>query len=118
MEDGRHETQHTVFGREQKCIYFYPHQGKFFGHRVSFRIGINSGSIIAGVIGRRKFVYDVWGDAVNIASRMESHGLGGAVQITQTTYDLIKNEFVCEPRGSINVKGKGEMEVWLVRSAK
>ena len=86
--------------------------------RVNFRIGINSGSMIAGVIGRRKFVYDVWGDAVNIASRMESHGLGGAVQITQATYDLIQNEFVCEPRGTVNVKGKGEMEVWLVKSAK
>ena len=88
------------------------------GQRVNFRIGINSGSMIAGVIGRRKFVYDVWGDAVNIASRMESHGLGGAVQITQTTYELIKDEFVCEPRGTVNVKGKGEMDVWLVLSAK
>ncbi len=88
------------------------------GQRVSFRIGINSGSMIAGVIGRRKFVYDVWGDAVNIASRMESHGLGGAVQITQTTYELIKDEFVCEPRGTVNVKGKGEMEVWLVIGTK
>jgi guanylate cyclase len=85
---------------------------------VNFRIGINSGSMIAGVIGRRKFVYDVWGDAVNVASRMESHGVGGAVQITQTTYGLIKDEFVCEPRGTVNVKGKGEMEVWLVISAK
>ena len=90
----------------------------FNGQRVSFRIGINSGSMIAGVIGRRKFVYDVWGDAVNIASRMESHGLGGAVQITQTTYELIKDEFVCEPRGTVNVKGKGEMEVWFVISTK
>lgn len=88
------------------------------GHRVSFRIGINSGSMIAGVIGRRKFVYDVWGDAVNVASRMESHGLGGAVQITQATYELIKDDFVCEPRGTVNVKGKGDMEVWLVLSAK
>lgn len=88
------------------------------GHHVSFRIGINSGSMIAGVIGRRKFVYDVWGDAVNVASRMESHGLGGAVQITQSTYELIKDEFVCEPRGAVNVKGKGEMEVWLVISEK
>lgn len=87
------------------------------GQRVNFRIGINSGSMIAGVIGRRKFVYDVWGDAVNVASRMESHGLGGAVQITQDTYELIKDEFLCEPRGTVNVKGKGEMEVWLVRSA-
>ena len=88
------------------------------GQCVSFRIGINSGSVIAGVIGRRKFVYDVWGDAVNIASRMESHGLGNAVQITQTTYELIKDEFVCEPRGPVNVKGKGEMEVWLVTALK
>lgn len=88
------------------------------GHRVSFRIGINSGSMIAGVIGRRKFVYDVWGDAVNVASRMETHGLGGAVQITQATYELIQDEFVCEPRGTVNVKGKGDMDVWLVLSAK
>jgi adenylate cyclase len=88
------------------------------GQRVNFRIGINSGSMIAGVIGRRKFVYDVWGDAVNIASRMESHGLGGAVQITQATYDLIKDEFVCEPRGTVNVKGKGGMAVWLVTGEK
>jgi guanylate cyclase len=87
-------------------------------HKVNFRIGINSGAMIAGVIGRRKFVYDIWGDAVNIASRMESHGLGGAVQITQATYELINDEFVCEPRGTVNVKGKGEMEVWLVVSAK
>ena len=86
--------------------------------RVNFRIGINSGSMIAGVIGKRKFVYDVWGDAVNIASRMESHGLGGTIQITQATYELIKDEFVCEPRGNVNVKGKGEMEVWLVVSNK
>ncbi len=88
------------------------------GQRVNFRIGINSGSMIAGVIGSRKFVYDVWGDAVNVASRMESHGLGGAVQVTRATYELIKDEFVCEPRGAVEVKGKGEMDVWLVRSAK
>lgn len=88
------------------------------GRRVSFRIGINSGSMIGGVIGKRKFVYDVWGDAVNIASRMESHGLGNAIQITGATYELIKDEFICEPRGAVSVKGKGEMEVWLVKSAK
>jgi guanylate cyclase len=86
--------------------------------RVSFRIGINSGSMIAGVIGSRKFVYDVWGDAVNVASRMESHGRSGTIQITQATYELIKDEFECEPRGTVNVKGKGEMEVWLVKAAR
>ena len=74
--------------------------------------------MIAGVIGRRKFVYDVWGDAVNVASRMESHGLGGAVQVTQATHELIKEELVCESRGSVEVKGKGEMEVWLVLTAR
>jgi adenylate cyclase len=88
------------------------------GRRVNFRIGINSGSMIGGVIGRRKFVYDVWGDAVNVASRMESHGLSGAIQVTRATYELIKADFICEPRGAVNVKGKGEMEVWLVVSAK
>jgi guanylate cyclase len=88
------------------------------GQRVSFRIGINSGPVIGGVIGKRKFVYDVWGDAVNIASRMESHGTGGTIQITRATYELIKEEFVCEPRGTLDVKGKGEMEVWLVIAAK
>jgi adenylate cyclase len=88
------------------------------GRRVSFRIGINTGSMIAGVIGRRKFVYDVWGDAVNIASRMESHGMGGGIQITCNTYELIKDDFVCEPRGTVHIKGKGEMEVWLVIRAK
>jgi guanylate cyclase len=88
------------------------------GQHVNFRIGINSGSMIGGVIGRRKFVYDVWGDTVNVASRMESHGVGGVIQITRETYELIQDEFVCEPRGSVNVKGKGEMEVWVVISAK
>jgi adenylate cyclase len=88
------------------------------GQHVNFRIGINSGSMIAGVIGRRKFVYDVWGDAVNVASRMESHGMSGTIQITQATYDLIKDEFICEPRGTLDVKGKGEMRVWSVIAAK
>ena len=88
------------------------------GRRVSFRIGVNSGPLIAGVIGRRKFEYDIWGDAVNVASRMESHGVGGAIQVTRATYELIQGEFVCEPRGPVNVKGKGEMEVWWVVSAR
>ena len=88
------------------------------GQQVSFRIGINSGPVIGGVIGKRKFVYDVWGDAVNIASRMESHGTGGTIQITRATYELIKDKFACEPRGTVNIKGKGEMEVWLVLEIK
>jgi guanylate cyclase len=81
---------------------------------IAFRMGINSGPVLAGVIGRKKFIYDLWGDVVNMASRMESQGEGGAIQITESTYELVKDDFVCEPRGTVNVKGKGEMQVWFV----
>jgi guanylate cyclase len=88
------------------------------GRAIQFRIGINSGPVVGGVIGRKKFVYDVWGDAVNIASRMESQGEAGKVQITQTTYELIKAEFACEWRGTIEVKGRGEMGTWFLLGAR
>ena len=92
----------------------YVSQHEFQGHKLMFRIGINSGSVVAGVIGRKKFAYDLWGDTVNTASRMESHGSGGLIQITEDTYNLIKQDFNCEARGKVNVKGKGEISVWYV----
>jgi adenylate cyclase len=81
---------------------------------IDFRIGINSGPVIGGVIGRKKFVYDIWGDAVNIASRMESQGVAGQIQVTRATYELICDEFLCEPRGHIEVKGRGEMVTYFL----
>jgi adenylate cyclase len=83
---------------------------------LELRIGINSGPVVAGVIGRKRFLYDLWGDAVNMASRMESYGTTGRIQITRATYELLADEFECEARGTIAVKGKGEVETWyLVR---
>ena len=84
------------------------------GTQISMRIGINSGPVIAGVIGTKKFIYDLWGDTVNVASRMESLAIKDAIQITEATYLLIRDKFNCEPRGMIQVKGRGEMMTyWL-----
>lgn len=89
---------------------------RFDGHQLRMRIGINSGSVIAGVVGTHKFAYDLWGDAVNTASRMESEGVEGSIQISEATYRLIKDEFMCDPRGSIPIKGKGSMKTYLLVS--
>jgi guanylate cyclase len=85
---------------------------------LSFRVGINSGPAVAGVIGTRKFQYDVWGDTVNTASRMESHGEPGRIQIGHATNDLIKDDFATSLRGLIEVKGKGQLTTWWLEGAR
>jgi PAS domain S-box-containing protein len=85
------------------------------GENIQIRIGINTGIVVAGVIGTRKFIYDLWGDAVNVASRMESTGQPGSIQVTAATYERIKDKYAFQKRGAIPVKGKGEMVTyWLI----
>lgn len=84
------------------------------GYDLQLRIGIHSGAVMAGVIGKRKFIYDLWGDAVNTASRMESHGLAARAQVTEATRQLLGDAFQLEERGPIEVKGKGVMRTWLI----
>ncbi|WP_018237534.1 adenylate/guanylate cyclase domain-containing protein [Ensifer sp. BR816] len=86
-------------------------------HNASFsiRVGINTGPVVAGVIGKSKYIYDLWGDTVNLASRMEAGGIPGSIQVTRAVYEKLKDQFVFEPRGAIDVKGKGKVEAWLLR---
>lgn len=82
------------------------------------RIGIHTGKVVSGVVGKHKFSYDIWGDTVNIASRMESNGQPGKINISATTFDLVQTHFHCTPRGKMEVKGKGKMDMYFVDSVK
>jgi class 3 adenylate cyclase len=84
---------------------------------LSLRVGLHVGSVIAGVIGIRKFIYDVWGDTVNTASRLESHGTAGRVQVSEAVYRRLQDRFEFEPRGTIELKGRGPMAVYLLKGA-
>jgi class 3 adenylate cyclase len=81
---------------------------------IAFRIGLHCGPVVAGVIGSRKFIYDVWGDTVNLASRMESHGAPGRVQVTHAVRERLEGQFRFEPRGLVDIKGKGPTPTWFL----
>ncbi|OYQ64832.1 hypothetical protein B9G53_09775 [Pseudanabaena sp. SR411] len=84
------------------------------GSPFKLRIGIHTGQAVAGVIGKKKFIYDLWGDTVNIASRMESHGIAGCIQVTDVTYQVLKDKFQFDPQRKIEIKGKGEMITYFL----
>ena len=88
----------------------------FGGHHIELRIGIHSGPVVAGIIGQAKFSYDLWGDTVNTASRLETFGVPGEIHISRVTRDLVADEFECERRGMVALKGKGETETWFLRA--
>jgi len=85
------------------------------GINLRLRIGVNAGPVVAGIIGRRKFIYDLWGDTVNLASRMESHGIPDTIQVTRHVFEKMRGKFEFEERGPIEVKGKGAVETWILR---
>jgi adenylate cyclase len=89
-----------------------------YGQQINLRIGINTGPVVAGVIGQKKFIYDLWGDTVNVASRMESHGISGEIQVTQSTYECLRSEYLFEARGDIEVKGKGRLPAYLLKGCR
>jgi len=84
------------------------------GLALEIRLGLDTGAVVAGVIGRAKFIYDLWGDTVNTASRMESHAPTGAIQVTERVYERLRDRYEFEPRGTIEVKGKGKMSTYLL----
>ncbi len=84
------------------------------GGKFNIRIGINSGPVVAGIVGVKKFAYDIWGDTVNTAARMEQHSVNGKINISGSTYELVKNDFKCEHRGKIEAKNKGEVDMYFV----
>jgi class 3 adenylate cyclase len=96
--------------RDQMRAY-YTRDGK----QIRIRIGIDAGPVVAGIIGNRKFSYDLWGDAVNTASRMESLGIEGEIQVTENVHNRLEGRFSMTYRGEIEVKGKGVMKTWLLR---
>ena len=104
---------HRLARAALKMMEFHQHCSPLV-QDVRLRTGISSGPVIAGVIGNTKFQFDIWGDTVNTASRMESLGVPDKIQISRATYELIKDDFACEARGRIEVKGKDQMATWFL----
>lgn len=110
----RADHAHALAATALKMMKFAQHSDSPLLKNLQLRMGIHSGSVIAGVIGNNKFQFDLWGDTVKTASRMESHGEPNRIQISEQSYELIKGQFYCEPRGEIRIKGKPTMRTWFL----
>lgn len=112
--DHAHAIAELALAMQETIQDFQDHTGEPF----SLRIGINTGPVVAGVIGTKKFSYDLWGDTVNIASRMESEGIPGKIQVTDSTHTALQSKYLLEPRGTISIKGRGSMMTYWLTSRK
>jgi len=111
-EDHAEALAHLALAMRDSLAEFNQHHNT----NLQIRIGLNSGPVIAGVIGKRRFLYDLWGDSVNTASRMESHGVPGEIQVTEATRQLLDSKFAFTNRGIIDVKGKGAMQTYFLNA--
>jgi class 3 adenylate cyclase len=98
-----------------RMLDYVEHRNRLAPFKWSLRVGVHSGPVVTGVVGKRKYAFDVWGDTVNIASRMESAGEAGRVNVSAYTYDLIQAEFACDYRGKVDAKGKGQVDMYFVK---
>ena len=115
-----HAVDAVMAAMEIKAFVDREHQIRQAKGQMSFniRIGLHSGPVVAGILGLKKFAYDIWGDTVNIASRLESSGEPGKVNISGSTYELVKDRFACQYRGKIEAKHKGEIDMYFVEGIK
>lgn len=116
--EGREDHAHAVADMALAMIETVSLMNEKLPARLEIRVGVNSGDVVAGVIGAHKFIYDIWGDAVNVASRLESHGLPSRIQISHSTYESLREDYVVEPRGNLEIRGRGFMQTYfLIRRA-